>query len=74
MNDDWNEPKSFPLSVDMTPDGDIVERADIGESGYIENVEYTLQIHYSAGRAFVAYYGEDDTWLSDFDISMAAII
>lgn len=55
----------LPRVIDLTQKGEIVLRADMGEEGYIENVEYTLQITFSSDSLVVIdYYGDDDTWLS----------
>jgi flagellar basal body rod protein FlgF len=55
----------LPTRIDMTLNGKIVDRAEIGEKGYIENVEYELQIQFTSdGIVEINYYGEDDTYLS----------
>lgn len=55
----------LPTRFDITPKGKIVDRAEIGEKGYGENVEYELQIQFTSdGIVEINYYGEDDTYLS----------
>lgn len=54
----------LPKSFDITPSGKIVERAEIGQKGYVENIEYELQITISDyGTLKIEYYGEDGTFL-----------
>jgi len=54
----------LPKSFDITPSGKIVERAEIGQKGYAENIEYELQITVSDyGTLKIEYYGEDGTFL-----------
>ena len=54
----------LPKSFDITPSGKIVERAEIGQKGYVENIEYELQITISDyGTLIIQYYGEDGTFL-----------
>ena len=54
----------LPKSFDITPSGKIVERAEIGQKGYAENIEYELQITISDyGTLKIQYYGEDGTFL-----------
>ena len=54
----------LPKSFDITPSGKIVERAEIGQKGYAENIEYELQITISDyGTLKIEYYGEDGTFL-----------
>jgi hypothetical protein len=56
---------TIPTRFDITPNGKIVDRAEFGEKGYGENVEYELQIQFpSDGIVEINYYGEDDTYLS----------
>jgi hypothetical protein len=58
----------LPKSFDITSTGKIVKRAEIGEKGYIDNVQYEIQITLSHdGNLFIEYYGEDDTYLSVSD-------
>lgn len=53
----------LPSYVDLTPDGRIVRRAEIGEDGYYENETYILQLEHSTDGIFVNYYGDDDNFL-----------
>jgi len=54
----------LPKSFDITPSGKIVERAEIGQKGYAENIKYELQITISDyGTLKIGYYGEDGTFL-----------
>jgi hypothetical protein len=77
---DWEEKASkkenyidFPLTIDKTPDGKFVERAEIGEEGYAENIEFCLHtsICSHTGKISIQYYGEDDTFLSHKEIIKA---
>jgi hypothetical protein len=54
---------TLPLRFDLTPKGKIVERADLGTSGYSENVEYELFTENTDEGLRISYYGEDDTWM-----------
>ena len=58
----------LPNLVDLTPKGKIVERANLGEEGYAENVEYHLIISVSNYTTNIDYYGEDDTFLEEEQI------
>lgn len=58
----------LPLKVDLTPDGRIVEKADIGEEGYAENIECTLQLSFGRDSVFIHYYTEDDDFLNESQI------
>jgi hypothetical protein len=49
---------------DLTPEGKLVERAEIGEEGYAENVEYNLSMHPNSEGISLEWYGEDDTTIS----------
>lgn len=49
---------------DLTPNGKLVERAEIGEEGYAENVEYELTMHENEEGVSIEWYGEDDTTIS----------
>ena len=60
-----NNPMFLPLSIDLTPEGEFVERAEIGEPGYHENIEYELHLTGSRDKMAITYYGEDDTYLDD---------
>jgi hypothetical protein len=63
----------LPLSIDKTPDGKFVERAEIGDEGYAENIEFCLHtsICSHTGKISIQYYGEDDTFLSHKEILKA---
>lgn len=63
----------LPLSIDKTYEGKIVKRAEIGEEGYAENIEYQLMVAVDPnnGKMSVQYYGEDDTYLSHKEIIKA---
>ena len=54
---------NLPNLIDLTPKGKLVERANLGEEGYAENVEYNLTISVSNYITHIEYYGEDDTYL-----------
>ena len=58
----------LPNLVDLTPEGKLVTRANLGEEGYAENVEYQLRISVSNYRTHIDYYGEDDTLLDEEQI------
>lgn len=49
---------------DLTPNGKLVERAEIGEEGYAENVEYELTMHENEEGVSIEWYGENDTTIS----------
>jgi hypothetical protein len=49
---------------DLTPKGDIVNKAQIGEKGYIENVEYNLVISKTDEGVIIFWYGEDSNEIS----------
>lgn len=55
----------LPLSIDLTPEGEFVECAEIGELGYMDNVEYSLKLTGCRDKIHIGYYGEDDTYLED---------
>lgn len=65
---------SFPLSVDKTPNGKIVKRAEIGHKGYGENVEYFLNIQYYGNRMFIGYSGEDGDDLSEEEVAASSAL
>lgn len=76
LNNRKQNPKNFldlPLSIDKTPDGKFVKRAEIGEDGYAENIEYCLHTSIDAhtGKISIQYYGEDDSFLSHKEILKA---
>ena len=62
----------YPLRVDKTPDGQIVETAGLFEEGYGENIEYKLQLSFEDDHIFVNYYGEDGQYLSEEEIDQAS--
>ena len=62
------ENMNLPNLIDLTPEGKLVERANIGEEGYAENVEYHLIISVSNYITHIEYYGEDDTYLEEEQI------
>ena len=55
----------LPLTFDLTPKGKIVERKHIGENGYVENIQYTLQFNIEENGVYISYYGEDDTFIDE---------
>tara|TARA_R100000458_G_scaffold44559_1_gene42637 strand:- start:141 stop:347 length:207 start_codon:yes stop_codon:yes gene_type:complete len=55
----------LPRTFDLTPKGEIVERREIGEEGYADNVQYNLQFHLQKDGVYICYYGEDDTYLDE---------
>jgi hypothetical protein len=59
---------NLPNLVDLTPTGKLVKRANLGEEGYGENVEYHLLISVSNYTTHIEYYGEDDTLLEEKQI------
>jgi hypothetical protein len=55
----------LPKSFDLTPSGKIVQSKEYGESGYIENECYELQITLSHnGNLVIEYYSDDDNYLN----------
>ena len=56
---------NLPNLIDLTPEGELVKRANIGEEGYAENVEYQLVLRVSNYHTYIEYYGEDDTYLEE---------
>jgi hypothetical protein len=62
------ENMNLPNLIDLTPEGKLVERANMGEEGYAENVEYNLIISVSNYITHIEYYGEDDTYLEEEQI------
>jgi len=54
----------LPKTFDLTPTGDIVKCAKIGEEGYAENVQYTLITDEREEDLILGYYGEDDSIIS----------
>jgi hypothetical protein len=59
---------NLPNLIDLTPEGKLVERANMGEEGYAENIEYNLTISVSNYITHIEYYGEDDTYLEEEQI------
>ena len=55
----------LPLTFDLTPKGKIVERKHIGENGYADNIQYTLQFNVEGDGVYISYYGEDDTFIDE---------
>ena len=55
----------LPIRFDLTKRGKIVKPKSIGEEGYIENVEYTLQFNVQEDGVYVSYYGDDDTYFDE---------
>ena len=55
----------LPITFDLTPKGKIVERKHIGEEGYAENIQYTLQLNVQEDGVYISYYGEDDEYLDE---------
>jgi hypothetical protein len=56
----------LPKLVDLTPSGEIVSRAGIGEDGYADNFECTLSIRRTKqGNVKIMYYCEDGYFLSE---------
>jgi hypothetical protein len=50
---------------DLTPKGEIVDCAKIGEHGYAENVEHEIVLtKLTSGDYLIHWYGEDDTEMS----------
>ena len=55
----------LPRTFDLTPKGKIVKRKHIGESGYADNIQYTLQFNVLEDGVYISYYGEDDTYIDE---------
>ena len=55
----------LPISFDLTPKGEIVERREIGEEGYAENIQYNLQFEVRETGEIINYYGENDTYFDE---------
>ena len=55
----------LPITFDLTPKGKIVERKHIGEYGYADNIQYTLQFNVQEDGVYISYYGEDDTYFDE---------
>ena len=43
----------------------IVKRKNIGESGYADNIQYTLQFNVQEDGVYISYYGENDTYIDE---------
>ena len=56
---------NLPISFDLTPKGEIVERKEIGQYGYADNIQYNLQFNVNKNGVNISYYGEDDTYLDE---------
>ena len=56
---------NLPTAIDLTPEGELVERKSYGEDGYVNNIEYIIQIQVQGDHVCIDYYGEDDTMLSN---------
>lgn len=55
---------TLPHIIDKTSEGEFVKKADLGEEGYAENIEYSLNIILSYNNLFDAYYyGEQDDFI-----------
>ena len=55
----------LPITFDLTPKGKIVEKNEIGEEGYAENIQYNLQFNVRESGVDISYYGEDDTYFDE---------
>ena len=55
----------LPITFDLTPKGEIVERREIGEEGYADNIQYNLQFNVQQNGVYISYYGEDDTYFDE---------
>ena len=64
----------FPTHVDKTPTGKIVAKAEYGEKGYFDNIEYELNVVRKNGIVYIQYYGEDDTYLTDEEIKQVMLL
>jgi len=53
----------FPRYLDLTPNGELEHKADIGEVGYAENIEYELDLEMFTDTGIIQYHGEDNTIL-----------
>lgn len=58
----------LPLSVDKTPEGNIVKRAELFGVGYAENIEYSLVLQPSDDGLFLEYVGEYESYLEDHQL------
>jgi len=55
----------LPITFDLTPKGEIVEKKEIGEDGYADNIQYNLQFNIQNDGVYISYYGEDDTYFDE---------
>ena len=55
----------LPITFDLTPKCKIVERKEIGENGYADNIQYNLQFNIQNDGVYISYYGEDDTYFDE---------
>ena len=55
----------LPIKFDLTPKGKIVEKKEIGENGYADNIQYNLQFNIQNDGVYISYYGEDDTYFDE---------
>lgn len=60
--------------VDKTPKGKITKKAEFGENGYGENMEYELSLEITVDHVEIIYFGEDCTYLSDLEIVEAILL
>ena len=56
---------NLPISFDLTPKGEIVERKEIGQYGYADNIQYNLQFNVNENGVNISYYGEGDTYFDE---------
>jgi hypothetical protein len=56
---------NLPITFDLTPKGEIVERKHLGEDGYAENIQYNLQFNVNENGVNISYYGENDTYFDE---------
>ena len=56
---------NLPISFDLTPKGEIVERKEIGQYGYADNIQYNLQFNVNENGVNISYYGEDDIYFDE---------
>ena len=54
---------NIPNFVDLTPEGEIVSVADLGDKGYAENIMCTLTLMPDGDSIEINYYREDDGFL-----------
>ena len=45
----------LPITFDLTPKGEIVEKKEIGQDGYIENIQYNLQFNIEKDGVYISY-------------------